>query len=252
MGAYEIDCIQSNLERGVRPEEEQQDVARKIPPSPYHEKMIKPQLQHSPWLESLAHFMDPDAKDFAMDRVNNHRMNLFDIKVIHISKSRKPNSIIKCSSTQDFEIAMKEDERLAGDRVGTIIIAKGISRAMIEALGSRFGVEPDFFADYLHGTELYRMGLQQPQPPERAQNFILRYTRTAPFYSTEFRRAYHIVGCIWKMLVQLRTTNTTTPRGINFVHENLPDMFGSEKISVYKRKGSRIGKCEFVTSRVLI
>ncbi|KAE9378593.1 hypothetical protein N431DRAFT_326902 [Stipitochalara longipes BDJ] len=238
MGEYKIEYITKDVEKGASPDKMRQDRFEKHLPSLYYDNVVKPKLQLWPWLESLAHFMDPNAKGFAMDQANKHRMNHFDIKVIHFLKSQKPGLAIKCSSLEDFESAMKEDRE---KRVGTIIVAKGISRAMIEALGTRFELEPDFFADYLVGIEQYRMGRQLSQLPDRAPNFSLGYFEKAAFYTAEFRRPYHIEGSFWETILQLRATKTTTPRGITMVHDNLPDVFGSERISVYKRKGSKIG-----------
>jgi hypothetical protein len=180
MGGYENKCIPADLEKGATVNTKRQDGAETILPSAYYDNVVKARLQDSPWLESLTHFMDPNAK--------------------------------------------------------------GISHAMIEALGTKFELEPDFFADYLLGTEYYRMGRQFSQPPDRALSFLLEYVRKAPFYTAEFRRPLHMEGYTRKMIDQLRISNTTTPRGVTFIHNNLPDVFGAEKISVYKRKGSKIGE----------
>jgi hypothetical protein len=40
----------------------------------------------------------------------------------------------------------------------------------------------------------------------------------------------------------MRVTETTTPRGVKVIHDDLPDNFYGEKISVYKKRGSKIGK----------
>ncbi len=214
-----------------------QDGAETILPSTYYDNVIKARLQDSPWLESLNHFMDPKADGFAMDSLNDHRMKHFDIKVMHFFRSQKPGLAIRCYTPEDFESAMQEKQE---KRIGTIIIAKGISRAMIEALGTKFELEPDFFADYLLGTEHYRKGHLFSQPPDRAPNFLMEYVRKAPFYTAEFRRPLRIEGR--EMLIQLRISNTTTPRGVTMIQDDLPDMFSSEKISVYKRMGSKIGE----------
>ncbi|PMD37100.1 hypothetical protein L207DRAFT_515509 [Hyaloscypha variabilis F] len=238
MGGYENKFIPADLEKGATVNTKRQDGAETILPSAYYDNVVKARLQDSPWLESLTHFMDPNADGFAMDSLNDHRMKHFDIKVMHFLRSQKPSLAIRCYTLEDFESAMKEEQE---KRIGTIIIAKGISHAMIEALGTKFELEPDFFADYLLGTEYYRMGRQFSQPPDRAPNFLLEYVRKAPFYTAEFRRPLHMEGYTRKMIHQLRISNTTTPRGVTFIHDNLPDVFSAEKISVYKRLGSKIG-----------
>ena len=206
-------------------------------PSTYHDQ-VKLKLQHLPWLESLDQFMDHDAEGFAMSL--HSRMKHFDIKVFHIPKSGKPISPIKCTSLEEFEEAFTAE----GDRAGTLLIAKGISRIMIEALGTRFDLEPEFFASYLQGTELFRMG-RRISPlqltPARAPKFSPQYIRTAPFYATEYWRPYHVEGG-QESVFKLRSTKTSTPRGVQIIKIDFPEVFVMEKISVYKKKGSNIGK----------
>jgi hypothetical protein len=230
-----------DLEKGPPPHEmldQHQDETGNILPSTYHDGVVRLKLQHRPWLESLHQFMDPNTTGFAMDPAN--RMKHFDMKVIHFLQSGKADSVIKCSTPEEFEVAMSEDK----ERGGTLIITKGISRAIIEALGTRFELEPEFFASHLEGTELFHTGYYESlvlHPPARAPAFPPEYIKKSPFYTAEYRRLYHIPGGREEM-IKLRGTKTTTPRGVHMMHPNLPDFFGSEKISIYKRRGSKIGK----------
>jgi len=241
MGGPEIGISTNDLEKGPPPHEkhdQHQYETRNTPPSTYHNGVVEPKLQHRPWLESLHQFMDPNAKGFAVNLAN--RMKHFNIKVIHFPKSGKPDSVIKCSTPEDFEGAISGDK----ERTGTLVITKGISRAMIEALGTIFELEPEFFASHLAGTELFRMGRQESpilRAPARAPSLLPDYIRKAPFYTAEYRRPYHIEGGTERVF-KLRVTETNTSRGIAIVHEDLPDVFFVEKISVYKKKGSNIGK----------
>ena len=241
MGGPEIVISTNDLEKGQPRREkhdQHQDETRDIPPSTYNDGVVEPLLQQRPWLESLHQFMDPNAEGFATDLAS--RMKHFDIKVTHFPKSGKPDWVIKCPTPDDFERAISEDR----ERTGTLVIAKGISRAMIEALGTMFELEPEFFANHLAGTELYRMGrldLLGLRAPARAPNLLPDYIRKAPFYTAEYRRPYHIEGGKERAF-KLRVTETTTSRGISIIHDDLPDFFFSEKISVYKKKGSNIGK----------
>jgi len=162
MGGPEIAICTDDLEKGPPPHEkhdQHQDETRNVPPSAYHDGVVEPKLQPRPWLESLHQFMDPYAKGFAINL--GYRMKHFDIKLIHFLKSGKPDSVIRCSTPEDFEGAISEDK----ERIGTLVIAKDISQAMIEALGMRFELEPEFFANHLAGTELFRM------EPSRITNF---------------------------------------------------------------------------------
>jgi hypothetical protein len=241
MGGPEIVIGTNDLEQGQPPHEkddQHQDETRNIPPSTYHDRVVELKLKHRPWLESLHQFMDPNAKGFAINLAN--RMKHFDIKVIHFPKSGKPDSVIKCPTPEDFERAISGDK----ERMGTLVITKGISRAMIEALGTIFELEPEFFANHLAGTELFRMGRPESlalRAPARAPNLLPDYIRKAPFYTAEYRRPYHIEGGRERVF-KLRVAETTTPRGAHIIHDDLPDVFIVEKISVYKKRGSNIGK----------
>jgi hypothetical protein len=238
----DLDDIPNDLEKGpLRPEKhnQQQNKTRIVCPSNYHEKLIKPNLRRWPWLESLDQFMDPNAKGFAIDLINNSRMEHFDVDVVHFSEYAKPSLVIKCDTPEDFKAAMSEDE----ERLGSLVIAKGLSRTMIETLGTKFELEAGFFANHLEGTELFRMGSRTFDPPARAPKFLPEYFRKAPFYTVDYVRAQHVEGGL-QGLIRLRGTKTTTPSGIRLIHCDLPDLFIIEKISVYKKKGSKIGKPE--------
>ena len=237
MGGPELVSSTNDLEKGHE-KHDQQDETWIMPPSTYYDRVVQLNLHHRPWLESLQTFMDPCAKGFAVNLAS--RMKHFDIKVVHFPKSGKPDPVIKCSTLRDFELAISENK----ERTGTLIIAKGISRATIEALGTIYELEPEFFANHLEGTELYRMGYQEflgPRGRARAPYLLPDYFRKASFYTAEYRRPYYIEGG-GERAFKLRGSETTTPRGIHIIHDALPDYFIFEKISVYKKRGSRIGK----------
>lgn len=241
MDGPKIVICTNDLEKGPPPHEkhdQHRDENRNVPSSAYHDGVVEPKLQHRPWLESLHQFMDPYAKGFAINL--GHRMKHFDIKVIHFPKSGKPDSVIKCFTPEDFEGAISEDK----ERTGTLVIAKDISQATIEALGTRFELEPEFFANHLAGTELYRMGRPESptlRAPARAPNLLPDSIRKASFYTAEYRRPYHIKGG-QERVFKLRVAETSTPRGVQIIHPDLPDVFVCEKISVYKKRGSNIGR----------
>jgi len=240
MGGPETVISVKDLEKGPPLEKHDQrlDEARSILPSTYFDGVVGLKKQYRPWLECLHQFMDPDAKGFAINL--DRRMKDFDIKVIHFIGSGKLDSVFKCSTPEDFERVISEDK----ERTGTFVIAKGLSRIMIEALGTKFELEPEFFAGYLAGTEEFRMGRYESpilRPPARGPNFLPDYIRKAPFYTAEYRRPYHIEGGE-EAVFRLRATVTNTPRGVQIVHDNLPDIFVGEKISVYKKRGSNVGK----------
>jgi hypothetical protein len=211
---------------------------QKVPPSAYYDRVVEPKFKLRPWLENLHQFMDPTSQGFEIDL--GHRMTYFDIKVIHISMSGEVDSVIKCNTPDTFKNAIIDDQR----RSGTLVIAKDISRAMIEALGTQYELEPEFFATHLRGTESYRKG-HWVSPTllarARAPNLLPDYLRKAPFYTGEFRRPYHIKGGKHEVF-RFRASETCTPRAAQNLQDDLPDIFSMEKISVYKRPGSNVGK----------
>lgn len=48
------------------------------------------------------------------------------------------------------------------NRRGTIIFTKDLSPDMIDILGTKYSVEPEFFADHLRGSEAFRKGKWLP------------------------------------------------------------------------------------------
>jgi hypothetical protein len=239
MGVPQTVISAKDLEKGPLPEkhDQPQDEARSILPNAYYD-VVGLKLQHRPWLECLYQFMNPATEGFAMQP--SRRMTDFDIKVIHFTESGNPDPVIKCSTPEEFKLAVSEEK----ERTGTLIIAKGLSRAMIEVLGITYELEPEFFASYLAGTERFRQGhYESPliQSTARWPYLLPDYIRKAPFYTADYRRPYHIEGGD-QIVFKLRGAVTNTSRGASIIHPNLPDVFVGEKISVYKKKGSKIGK----------
>jgi hypothetical protein len=157
MGGLEIVTSTNDLEQGSPQSgnhNPRQFEMRNLSRSKYHERFVKDNLQHRPWLDILHQFMNPNAGGFAVDL--EHRMLHFDIKVIHISKSGNIESLIKCRNPTEFKDAIGEEERR--ERSGTLIIAKDLSRATIDSLGMEYELEPEFFASHLEGTESFGMG----------------------------------------------------------------------------------------------
>src|SRR5277367_5982661 len=125
---------------------------RNVPRSEYHDRVVKPKLMHRPWLDVLDQFLNPNQIGFPVEQ--DHRMRHFDIKVIHISKFGKISSITKYITPEQFGDVISEDKEWSG----ILIIAKDLSRAMIDALGMKYKLEPEFFASRLAGTEPFITG----------------------------------------------------------------------------------------------
>ncbi|KAE9367238.1 hypothetical protein N431DRAFT_495528 [Stipitochalara longipes BDJ] len=238
MGVPQIVISAEDLEKGPLTEKHgrPQDGAGSTLPNAYYD-IVGLKLQRRPWLECLHQFMNPATEGFAVQSFR--RMNDFDIKVIHIKESGNPDPAIKCSCPEEFKQSVSEEN----ERIGTLIIAKGLSRSMIEVLGTTYELEPEFFASYLAGTEMFRQGhYESPlvRLPARSPYLLPDYIRKSPFYTAEYRRPYHIEGG-FQMVCKLRVKVTNITRGVSNVHHNLPDVFVGEKISVYKKTGSKIG-----------
>jgi hypothetical protein len=224
----------NELERGSSLSESNDQYAMPyVPWSEYHDNYVKPKVKHRPWLEILNEFLDPNKESFAVPL--EHRLSFFDMQVIHISASGKVNTPITCKNATEFKEKINSADT---GRRGTLVIVEDLSRAMIDALGMQYDLEPEFFACHLLGTECFRNGYWEPQTM-RAPNVLPDYLRNSPYYTVEFRRPYYIPGSL-KEIIELRSSVTSTPRGAEIL-EGMPDAFVFEKISVYKRKGSNFG-----------
>jgi hypothetical protein len=242
MGGLEIanDLEQGPPKSGNR--NQRQYEMRNVPQSEYHERFVEGNLQYRPWLDILHQFMSPNPEEFEVNP--QRRMLHFDIKVIHVSTSGNIESLIHCLTPTKFKDAISGEE--GKERSGTLIIAKDLSRAMIDLLGMEYELEPEFFASHLEGTESFRMGRWESptlRPPARAPILLPDYLRKAPFYTVQYRRPYQIKDGKEEVL-KLRSSETNTGRGAHVLKDDLPDIFVSEKISVYKKPGSNIGKLD--------
>jgi len=237
MGGPDVAINVDELERGEFPKENhnqhQHTTPGYVPRSEYRDQRITPELLQRPWLDILDEFLEPNKECFAVRK--NRRMLFFDVKVIHILTSGEVTLPIKCENLEQFEQAVgsNADE----ERNGTLVMVEDLSRVMIDALGMKYNLEPEFFANHLGGTEPFRMGKWQT-PTVRAPNILPGYLRKAPYYTLEFRRPYHFPGGS-EEIIKLRSNETCTPRGAQTLKEDFPDAFVVEKISVYKRKGSK-------------
>jgi hypothetical protein len=251
MGGPEVE-ISIDEERGLPlSENHDQHAMPDVPLSKYHDK-LKSKLDHRPWLEILDEFLDPNNKNFAVPP--DHRLSSFNVQVINISASGEVDKPVtyKNKDATKFKEDIEEISRTNKERSGTLIIAEDLSRAMIDALGMQYDLEPEFFACHLQGTESFRMGhWESPtvRDPVRAPNVLPDHLRKAPYYTVEFRRPYHIPGGL-KEIIKRRSRDTSTPRGAQLLRDGIPDTFIFEKISVYKRKGSNFGMlCRWLSSK---
>jgi hypothetical protein len=164
----------------------------------------------------------------------------FNVDVIHISESGVVGALAKYKDTIKFKQAIRSTDK---ERGSTLIIAEDLSQAIIDALGMQYNLELEFFACHLLGTESFRTGIWESpavRRPPCALNVLSDYVRNAPFYTLEFQRLHHFPGG-FKKIVDLRSKETSTPRGVLMVKHNISDAFIFKKISVYKRERSNFG-----------
>lgn len=253
MGGLDTVTVTNDLEPGSprrRSHNQHRNEVQNALQSEYHRRFIEDNLQRRPWLDILHQFMSPNAEGFAVNP--KRRMLHFDIKVVHISKSGGIESLIKCLTPTDFDHAIRGEEGI--ERNGTLIIAKDISQAMIDSLGMSYELEPEFFACHLEGTESFSMGHWQSPTvrlPARAPILLPDCLRNAPFYTAQYRRPYHIRGGKEEVL-KLRSSVTNTARGAHILSDDSPDIFVSEKISVYHKPDSDIGKLDCLTIGIML
>lgn len=219
------------------------------PPREYRNQKVTPKLAHRPWLKGLDEFLDPDEKGF--ENSQKHRLSYFDVQVIHISASGEVGSPIEYNGENGIKEFKKAISPADNECCGTLVITEDISLAMIDALGIKYDLEPEFFACHLKGTEIFRTGswlLPTERLLTRVPNVLGDYLRKAPFYTAEFRRPYHIKGG-HKEIEDLRSRETSTPRGAQILNKEIPDTFIFEKISVYKKEGKKSGRFDCSTMR---
>ena len=162
----------------------------------------------------------------------------FDVLVTHILSSGEihPNPIT-CRTKNDLEIAIGPSAPV--NRTSTVIFAEDLTRDVIEALGSIFSIEPEFFALHLRTSGVFRKGAWS-YPVAPALDMLPSYLRGAPFYSLEFRRPYDFRSLNEIIGIRGDHYRTHVPRAVRRT-EHLPVAFMDERVSgLTKRNQSNI------------
>lgn len=89
------------------------------------------------------------------------------------------------------------------------------------------------------------------RPPPRAPHLLSDYLREAPFYTAQYRRPHHISGGLQEV-INLRSNETNTARGVHALNNDIPDVFVSERSSVYNKPGSNIGKLDYILVGIIL
>jgi hypothetical protein len=202
---------------------------------------VKLRQECQPSLEILLNFLDSPSTAFVIPIDGSEPSTPIDVKVIPIGTGGSP---WHCQTESDLKQHISEAKK-DKKRSGTIIIAEDLSPAVINILGEEFAIEPEFFASHLEGTEPFRKFPFQ-EPTSQAPRILPSCYRTAPFYSLNFRRPFAFFGSRSKLLTW-RSSKSNTPRGILLTSGSdgeaiLPNSFILERVSVYKKNSSKIGK----------
>src|SRR2546421_10585015 len=113
-----------------------------LQPSRYH-RDIKKRIPKRPGLTILDCLLDDLLNDRAIRLPGkSHELN---VTIVHILKSGSVETPIKCHIRAAFEAAIIGPP----GKLGSVVIAKDFSYEMVETLGMRLGLEPEFFALHL-------------------------------------------------------------------------------------------------------
>ena len=158
----------------------------------------------------------------------------FDVHVIHILRSGgiHPHTF-PCRSQEDLKQAI--GPLAPTDRASTIILAEDMTKTVVEALGSNFAIEPEFFAVHLREHDALRTG-EWSYPTAPALDLLPSYLRDAPFYSIHFRRPCEF-SAGYKEVVRIRKdpNRTHVSRPVRW-SKGLPIVFAHERVSVYTKR----------------
>src|SRR5437762_1313235 len=137
-----------------------------------YRQRVRKQVPKRPGLAILSRFMDESQPE----KVSQN----FDIDVIHILESK--NEKKKCGDKSQLELAVGLEA--PKNRISSFILVEDLSCDVIEALGSIFNLNPEFFALHLQGSQYFRDG--KWNPPEVSELIALQsYYQKAPFYSLQ-------------------------------------------------------------------
>ncbi|KAH0538895.1 hypothetical protein FGG08_004551 [Glutinoglossum americanum] len=211
-------------------------------PLPPYRRRIKSRLLQSPGLATLDLFMSKGAES----PLFLERMHKFNIDVIHILRSGEVCAPIRCRTKDKFDTAISSE--VPPNRISTFILAKDLSHIMIETLGTRFNLAPEYFALHLRGIQPFQTGEWRPLMfPEL--DLLPSYYLKAPFYSVEIYRSYYFPGGLPE-IIELRRSETNLPRGA-YVAEGLENGAVQERASVYQTKLGDIDFGIILTDRLL-
>jgi hypothetical protein len=207
---------------------------------PYHAE-IKNRLREMPGLAILDQFMQ-------LKPPQGFEGGVFSIDVLHVLKSGELSGLVETYRTpEEFHSAI---EKAPPGRIGSFALVSDLSSEMIEALGSRFNLCPEFFALHLRETQCFREGKFR-RPTCLELDVLPSYFRKAPFYCLEICRSYPFPGGLAEV-GKTRASKTNTPRGCYKMRELL-NITVRERVSIYETQtsnGEFVGKGGLCISRV--
>jgi hypothetical protein len=190
--------------------------------APYH-AMISDRLEEMPGLTILDQLMQ--------QRPTN---GSFNIQILHVLESGElfpPKTLECCSTPEEFHHTFSGAPL---NRIGSFVLVDNISAEVVETLGSRFNLRPEFFATYLRETQNFREGRFRPSKYCELE-VLPSYYREAPFYSLELCRPYPFPGGLEEIAEMRRSINNA--RGF-YLMRGLEGASARERVSVYETKTS--------------
>jgi hypothetical protein len=122
------------------------------------------------------------------------------------------NEPIQCYTQEDLE-AVVCGLKVPDERHSTVVLAEGFSYKMVETLGSRLQLEPEFFASHLHKTQNLCNG-EFEEDMVQCLEMQPSYYSVAPFYSLLFGRYYHFPGGMEDLYDLRRTVHKYPPHSV--------------------------------------
>lgn len=205
-------------------------------PGPY-ENYIRGLLPHWPHLRIVTDFMSVDLKDTPTPFAK--RMFKTDVRVVDIISEqycgtyRTTSENLTFGDLAQFQQFLEKPRENGSRNVNVrLIMVEDLSAKLIETLGSKFNIDPDFFAQHLGEWSRHYRGFCS-NSPERAGSVpypLNTNVREQGFRHFTFQRAYEWQGEEWIKKTNLANSNLWRPhisRGIK------PEVFVNERFSVF-------------------
>lgn len=176
------------------------DTSSVFPPKagPY-ENYIHNLLSQWPHLRVVTDFMFTDLESSSRSAQAMNRVFKTDIRVIDITNTYMYNkTAVKDQHFDDikkFQRFLEEPRKTLQQNITRFIMVEDLSAKVIETLGSKYSVDPEFFAQHLGDWWLeYRTSMHKPiEGAEYAHSLLNSSVRKQGFQHFTFQRAYEVL-----------------------------------------------------------